>query len=203
MSNTRKSRVVVVLLASIVGLFAGWWLRRPHQQPSAAPAIAEDNVAPAPRLSLPTSPEPPRAATAAPRHADTYASRPSGEWQGMPIDLTRSPPCDASEHCGLARACVNGVCTACDDDSDCTSSEGCVLGHCVQKSLMHCRSKRDCGADEMCILSGYSSDARGNESMTSVCNPSSGGKEQRELVHQEVLAAESPEVSLQSLRSGL
>jgi hypothetical protein len=106
-----------------------------------------------------------------------YRPRADDEWQGMLVDLAVKPPCESPTPCGLARACVNGQCVACERDPDCEPGEGCVLDHCIRQENIRCRGHRSCDDGEVCILSGYSSDARGNAQMLSQCIPSTGGKE--------------------------
>ncbi len=95
-------------------------------------------------------------------------SRASDEWQGMPVDEQQAQ-CDTSERCGLATACIAGRCGGCSADRDCASSEACVLDHCVRSELVACRSRSECRGDELCVLSGISSDARGNGDMRAYC----------------------------------
>lgn len=105
-------------------------------------------------------------------------SRPEGEWQGMPIDLAAMPPCETSGHCGLARACIEATCTACSHDADCLGDEVCSMDHCVRRTLSSCRSSDDCDQGVQCILTGYSSDPRGNSEMESFCLDGARMKEQ-------------------------
>ncbi|MEO6599401.1 MAG: hypothetical protein ABIQ16_05975 [Polyangiaceae bacterium] len=97
-----------------------------------------------------------------------YHQRDPGEWDGMPVSL-QGPPCEESQYCGLALACVSQMCVACSADADCAAGEGCVVDHCLKNELISCHSFRDCpGA--LCILSGFTGGtARGNEDMTSYC----------------------------------
>jgi hypothetical protein len=110
-----------------------------------------------------------------PPRTPSYKARPQGEWQGMLVDLAVQPPCLDSSPCGLARACIQGVCTACSVDSDCAAGESCVLDHCVKNERVQCRSTKDCSDEGTCILSGYSSDPRGNSDMSSRCIARLGG----------------------------
>lgn len=138
---------------------AGHPEQREHQSPNyALPPTSAPN-GDAGRTSTVPTPEPPR-----------FRPRPSSEWQGMPVDLSLHPPCEGSTGCGLARACVNGTCGPCSIDKECGAGEACVLDHCVMLSNVGCRSRRDCPAAEaVCVLGGYSSDARGNGTMHSAC----------------------------------
>ena len=105
-------------------------------------------------------------------------SRPASEWQGMPQDARLSWPCEGASGCGLARACVEGRCVPCSDDSQCGSDEGCVLEHCLLTEAIDCRVAAECDDDELCVLSGYAATPRGNEGMRAFCRPSSGGSEE-------------------------
>lgn len=104
-----------------------------------------------------------------------FAERPEGEWQGMLVNLNASPPCTSSAVCSMARACIDSRCTACAADSDCSSGEACVLDHCVPSENVTCRDRQDCASDSLCMLSGYSSEPRGNGEMRTLCSdPHSG-----------------------------
>jgi hypothetical protein len=99
----------------------------------------------------------------------TYKARPEGEWDGMLVDLAVQPPCVDGGHCGLARACIADVCTACERDLDCDRGEACVLDHCLRQTQVRCHSSQDCPVGEKCVLSGYSPDPRGNAGMSADC----------------------------------
>lgn len=109
----------------------------------------------------------------APRPGSTarfeYAPREAGEWQGMLVNLSLQASCDESSRCGLGMACNLGRCGPCSGDGDCASGERCVLQHCIPEENAHCRSRHDCGDTNLCVLSGYSSDARGNAETSSFC----------------------------------
>lgn len=115
-------------------------------------------------------------ATSAP--PDRRASRAREEWQGMPVERGGRIFCNDASTCGLARACVDKRCDGCTDDLYCAPGERCVLEHCLRAELVECASRRDCPGDELCALSGYSSDPRGNASMHAHCLPLSGGQDQ-------------------------
>jgi len=70
----------------------------------------------------------------------------------MLVDLGAEPPCLDDARCGLARACVNHVCVACEADADCERGESCVLDHCVLAERVKCRSSKDCAADSKCVV---------------------------------------------------
>jgi hypothetical protein len=102
-------------------------------------------------------------------HRPRYHQRNPDEWQGMRIDLELMPPCETSSQCGLARACVNGLCGPCSRSDECAQGEVCVLDHCVVSALAECRSKSNCASDTKCILSGYTPDLRGNAGLKAFC----------------------------------
>jgi hypothetical protein len=118
--------------------------------------------------------------TAAPRNvvATEYHPRPEGEWQGMRVNLALRATCERSEGCGLAMACREGLCGPCEADGECAGGEVCVLDHCVPRAQAACRSRSDCGEEELCVLSGYSSDARNNGGMRASCLAGRGGEEE-------------------------
>jgi hypothetical protein len=106
-----------------------------------------------------------------------WAPRPAEEWQGMLINLNITPPCSSTGDCGLARACIEQKCQPCARDEHCAAGEACVLQHCISQELVECRHTVECGKDAKCILSGYSSEPRGNEGTRSYCNSNfSGGQ---------------------------
>lgn len=107
-----------------------------------------------------------------------YRQRPSGEWQGMLVDEALQALCDTTARCSMALACINEHCGGCRNDDDCLNGETCVLDHCLLRRRVSCRTRKDCGADAMCILSDYGTDTRGNEGMIAYCNPNAGGREQ-------------------------
>lgn len=97
-----------------------------------------------------------------------YRPRDPREWQGMLVDVSYQVVC--KDFCGLALACVAGVCGACTSDTDCGRRESCVLDHCLDTSRVSCRSYRDCGSGSVCMLSGLSPDPRGNAELRSFCS---------------------------------
>jgi hypothetical protein len=112
--------------------------------------------------------------------APVYHPRPPDEWQGMLVNTAMQAICDRSERCGLAMACLSGRCGPCQRDHECASGEACVLDHCLALGNVGCRSARSCrGPEELCVLTGYSNDPRGNASMRSLCQSSRGGRPQR------------------------
>jgi hypothetical protein len=148
-------------------------------QAASSAAVGVENAAPVQNVSAesasellekPAFPDPPT-----PR----YKARSEGEWQGMLVDLATQPPCLDGAYCGLALACVARVCTACGQDSDCNGAEVCVLDHCLLADQVSCRSTRECPTDSVCILSGYSSDPRGNAAMNASCVSRHGGTDWR------------------------
>ncbi|MFE8604389.1 hypothetical protein [Archangium violaceum] len=105
----------------------------------------------------------------------TPHARDPQEWQGMQVDLSVRAMCGEANHCGLAASCMEGRCGPCGTDSDCSASEACVLDHCVPRENVACRTRHDCAGGQLCALSGYSSDPRGNGEMRAYCLDSSGG----------------------------
>lgn len=143
-----------------------------HLGRRAAPAVTH----PAPAASVDervSAALPPSLPAAAPRA--TLARRAADEWQGMRIDMADTALCDAVDSCGLAMACIGGRCGACTGDESCAAGERCVLDHCVRTELASCRTRADCGGDELCILGGTSADPRGNADMTARCVAAEGG----------------------------
>jgi hypothetical protein len=104
-------------------------------------------------------------------------TRPESEWQGMLVDLSLQAICEETDRCGLAMSCRENLCGPCSYDEDCGRGESCVLDHCVRSPNVSCRVSQDCGGDSLCVLSGYSTDARGNEDMSSYCQSGDGGAE--------------------------
>lgn len=106
---------------------------------------------------------------------EEYFPRDPNEWQGMRIDTSIRIACETSATCGLARACVDDICTACTEDSQCSPGELCALDHCIPADLVECRSYTDCPNGQLCILSGYTGGtARGNEDTRAYCLGASG-----------------------------
>jgi hypothetical protein len=131
-----------------------------------------------PILQLPTEDPPQFPPPPLPR----YKERAAGEWDGMLVDLATTPPCESTAGCGLARACLKGICTACTVDAECGSDEGCVRDHCVLRSRIGCRRNSDCGVGNTCMLSGYSPDPRGNHDMGALCVSPQSGSGKAELM---------------------
>lgn len=114
--------------------------------------------------------------------APRYHPRSPDEWQGMLVDLNARPPCDVSERCGMALACIDERCSPCSHDSHCGEGEVCVLDHCAKAALVSCRSRRNCPSADLCILSGYTGGTpRGNEDMRAYCAGSGGSAMQRAM----------------------
>jgi hypothetical protein len=107
-----------------------------------------------------------------------FYPRDPNEWQGMLVDSSLRPYCEETANCGLSLSCLSdNLCGPCTTDQDCLANEGCVLDHCLLTTNISCRSYTDCPADALCILSGFDSSIRANETMTSYCNGNSGGAE--------------------------
>jgi hypothetical protein len=103
-----------------------------------------------------------------------YHPRDPAEWQGMLVNMAMRPTCENSALCGLATACIENRCGPCEADGDCGRGEVCVLDHCVKKDHVTCRRRADCQSDALCVLTGYSSDPRGNADMKALCQPNHG-----------------------------
>lgn len=104
-----------------------------------------------------------------------FHPRPKDEWQGMLIDMNLRPMCERTEQCGLGLVCREEHCLPCLRDGECEPNESCVLDHCVRTEFVGCHSRRDCDDEELCVLTGYSADPRGNEKMKSKCLSPFGG----------------------------
>lgn len=98
-----------------------------------------------------------------------YYERPAGEWGGMLVRRDMRPVCAEADGCGLALACIDGLCSPCRGDRDCAYAEICALDHCLREELGECTSAAECPEDSLCVLSGYSPGVRGNETMISWC----------------------------------
>lgn len=99
-----------------------------------------------------------------------YHPRDPNEWQGQLINLDIHPECDTSSRCGLALACIKGLCGPCSEDAQCAQGEVCVLDQCLLSSNAKCRRRSDCPADEYCQLTGLSTDVRSNADMKALCS---------------------------------
>lgn len=106
-----------------------------------------------------------------------FAYRDPLEWQGALVNESLQIPCVGSQTCGLALACIEGICSPCRADSDCVSGERCAVQHCILSENHACTTRRDCGTNELCELSGLSPGPRGNASTTSYCSKGEGGTE--------------------------
>jgi hypothetical protein len=182
----KRWRVALVIVSVLVGgACLAIWLRRHSGRPPSLDRRqlqAEVATAPAETRPIPQALAAPAETTAAPRLDLTvarYKPRPPGEWDGMLVDLSRQPYCSDTAHCSLARACKSGHCAACETDTDCMANERCVLDHCVLDDKVRCRRKVDCGANGMCLLTGYSRGLRSNEDMEAACVEIVGGDKLR------------------------
>lgn len=105
--------------------------------------------------------------------AIAFAPRDAAEWQGMLVNTTFQASCDTSARCGLAMACsATGRCGPCTRDADCATGEACAMQHCVPAAAVACKSRVDCPAGELCMLTGYSEDPRGNGDLRAYCSGS-------------------------------
>lgn len=199
-----RTRLFLGGLAGLTLLSVGWVIggqaKAQSNPPKPAPTRAETYVpAPSTPPKAPAVPAPEvQARLAGALPPSQFHPRDPGEWQGMKVDLTLQPPCMESAHCGQAMACnrVTNRCGPCSLDSDCGSTEACVLDHCLPADKVTCRSRLDCADDALCVLSGLSADARGNRDMSSSCRSSQLGQaEPRSQANAEALDAQalSPE----------
>lgn len=125
-----------------------------------------------------------------------YQERPTGEWQGMRVDLNVRQACSSSDQCGNALVCVRGACSPCSTDDQCGEGAVCALDHCVLKENASCQRREDCAGtssenaseDALCMLSGYSHAPRGNEEMEAFCAVPTGGTAQSEEDHERLLS---------------
>lgn len=186
MSSKRSIGVVLAAgLGLVVGLFFLWWFQydtqdrqvadvsegvdgtTPASSSSPLPRKAAHQARPklTPTPASPTFPSSP-AATASVRF-----ERAQHEWQGMIPESNEVWLCpENAVGCGMARACVEGLCTPCVADDECLGAELCVLGVCMREELVGCRSAADCRADQVCMLSGFTAlDARSNRDLKSQC----------------------------------
>ena len=179
MKRTLPWLAAVVFLVAAIG---AWWVLNRPAAPLSRSAIALSAVQQREPMPFESQAVPPVAEAqmvvpgAAPPERHVHPRDPE-EWQGMLVDANAKPPCESITGCGLGRACKNGLCVACERDSDCGPTETCVLDHCVLKDLAACRSRADCARESLCILSGYTAKPRGNENMRSFCiDPQSGAE---------------------------
>ena len=133
-----------------------------------------------------------------------YHPRAAGEWDGMLVDTSRPQICETSENCGLALACADGRCGPCRRVRDCAVGETCVLDHCLLVDLVECRQKAECpGERQVCALSGYSPDPRGNEVLRAYCLDELSGREMPDATRGDPPDSEQDQVSKKSLESEL
>jgi len=157
-------------------------LPRRGDVPEQGASPGEDTLAAAPRAGELVGP---------PQIEPAYYQRDPQEWQGMRINMAYRVPCETTSTCGMGKSCQEGLCGPCQVDGDCLSGEACVLDHCVPNEGVACRRRADCaGSDELCMLSGYSADVRGNASMKASCVSTSSGAGRRPARPQP--AAEEP-----------
>jgi hypothetical protein len=162
--------LLVLAAGAAVGLLGRRQGAPPSARPDAPPAAARPASPVAERLA--TAPEPARAAGEAGPGVlapPVYHPRDPQEWQGMHVDTSLQAACDTSTRCGLGMACRDGRCGPCARDAECGAGEKCVLDHCVPTDRVTCRSRRECGGEALCVLSGYSDDPRGNAAMRAYC----------------------------------
>ena len=103
---------------------------------------------------------------------DSFYARDPEEWQGglVPNSPKDMAECDSSERCGIALACIDGRCGACQVDANCATGERCVLDHCLLAANVGCVRRHDCRIEELCLLEDMDSPGpRGNLELRSKC----------------------------------
>jgi hypothetical protein len=176
----RTKYVVITVVLSILAVVAARFLRKEADRRQLGEAVSA--------LPQAQQPPPPPSQKAAPELAapappaemkpeQTLVPRDPEEWQGMLVDLDMlQSECQRSTDCGLAMACKQGRCAPCDRNADCGPGEICALQHCVISSKAECTNRKDCReAGNLCILTGYTPNIRGNEDMESKCLANTGG----------------------------
>ena len=200
-SKTSGRLLAIGLSMALGGALLGYWLlaaedREQRPEPKFADAPQGDGVhekrAALPRRGDVAEPNasPGADALAAPRVGELVGPpqiepvlhpRDPQEWQGMRINMAYRVPCETTSTCGMGKSCQEGLCGPCQVDGDCLSGEACVLDHCVPSEGVTCRRRADCtGSDELCVLSGYSADVRGNSSMKASCVSANSGDGRRQ-----------------------
>ena len=101
------------------------------------------------------------------------------EWQGRRVDVSRRAVCRDATTCGLALACLEGLCGPCTTDADCASGESCVLDHCLLPRLVSCRSRIDCHGGYCVLQDEGEANARGNQGLRAVCLTPTGPRRGR------------------------
>jgi hypothetical protein len=176
MAIRRNMKGASLALGAIgLGLWLGWATESDGRPPPPADRLVEVRAA-KPVQASPPIPAPPVAAASLTPASPPVRGRPASEWQGMQVDASMQATCGTADGCGLAMACHGERCGPCAADSECASGEICVLEHCLRRELANCRSSGDCGGEERCLLSGYSSDPRGNADLRAICLEDRGGR---------------------------
>lgn len=180
----RRSRTASAVLVglTVVAVAVGFlvvycWPRasRPAVPAGAGARSAAIRSPAGPRLAMPENAHV-GASSGAPG-GPVYHPRDKTEWQGMLVNMSMRALCRGARSCGLAAACLDGQCGPCASDDQCGDGERCVLDHCVLAANVRCRSHGDCsGPDALCVLSGYSTDPRGNADMRADCVVPRGGQ---------------------------
>ena len=190
-----RTRPRELLALAVIIVAAGLFGRFRSAPPAPSPATTSAPISSAPRVTPPALPDEP--ATGA---TVTSFPRPPDEWQGMLVSTENRALCDVSTRCGLAGACLaDGQCGACTRDDQCGAGEVCTLDHCVLRARVACRSRHDCKTTELCTLSGYSTDVRGNGALDARCTPTSGSAEPPTHVAEEPIPGPPPAVDAREL----
>lgn len=161
--------------------------REPGPTPSRSHHYRVPEGEPAPAANLDGARDPERPGVGPPIE---YAPRATDEWQGMLVNTSLQALCDTSERCGLAMACLGDRCGPCSSDDDCAAGEACAMQHCVVAALAHCRSRADCPGSELCMLTGYGEDPRGNHDLEAYCSGTPPRDGRDPVAEQAVLDAE-------------
>lgn len=215
--RTRRVTVRYIFLFGLVAaaIVGGQLLRRQRDLMASdpvrvAPVPANENGMPVGVPRLVNSVNTDLGTASADKHlSETITPRDSTEWQGMLIEpSTLQEECDGPTSCGMAMACKNRRCLPCKEDTDCAFGESCAIQHCVLTSKTDCRSRSDCSdPEDVCALSGYSSDPRGNSQMTATCLGKSGGAartgEDRSYRSTQLQPGRPPAMRENELRDGL
>jgi hypothetical protein len=101
-----------------------------------------------------------------------FHPRAADEFQGRRISLDGAI-CERSATCGMAKACIDGMCGPCSEDSDCEIGEVCVLQNCLLRENVSCRFRAECPDPEqqLCIFNEDDSPgARANSTLRAFCH---------------------------------
>jgi len=124
-----------------------------------------------------------------------FFPRRQGEWQGWLVNLGIRAPCSDHNICGLALACVSGLCGPCTEDWQCEDGEVCALDHCLRSGKAGCRSRDDCRAGEICLMNGAMLGLRGNAEVHTNCeNPNDTAQTEKDPAPDRKPTVDSPAI---------